>query len=87
MSRSQSGSKVSLTAGVGQRRRFSVTFFNIFLEGIIADALKGHEGKVSIGGKLLVLSGLPMTSMLLLKNIRYLKPYLKVSTNLHNVLN
>ena len=39
------------TIGVRQRCLLSSTLFNIVLERIVADALEGHEGTVSIGGR------------------------------------
>ena len=39
------------TAGVWQGCLLSRTFFNIFLERIMSDALEEHDGKVSIGGR------------------------------------
>ena len=39
------------TDGVRQGRLLSSTLFNIFLERILTDALKDHEGTVSIGGR------------------------------------
>ena len=39
------------TVGVWQGRLLSPTFFNIFLERIISDALEEHDGKVNIGGR------------------------------------
>ena len=35
------------------RVSLSQTFFNIFLERIMCEALDGHEGRVSIGGRLI----------------------------------
>ena len=39
------------TVGVRQVHILSPILFNIFLERILSDALKGHDGKVSIGGR------------------------------------
>ena len=37
--------------GVRQGYLLSPTLFNVFLEGIMTDALDGHVGTVSIGGR------------------------------------
>ena len=39
------------TVVVRQEFILSPTFFNIFLEWIVSDALEEHDGKVSIGGR------------------------------------
>ena len=49
------------TVGVRQGCLLSPTLFNIFLERIMSDALEEHDGKVSIGGRILPICGLPMT--------------------------
>ena len=45
------GEWVRTTVGVRQKCFPSPTRFNILLEIIISDALKEHDGKISIGGR------------------------------------
>ena len=45
------GDWIRTTVGVRQGCVLSPTFFNIFLERIMADALDDHEGTVGIGGR------------------------------------
>ena len=48
---SSTGEYFPTTVGVQQGCLLSPTLFNMFLEWIITDALKDHEGTVSIGGR------------------------------------
>ena len=48
---SSTGDWFRTTVGVRQECLLLPTFFNIFLERIVTDALEDHEGTVSIGGR------------------------------------
>ena len=48
------GNWFKTTVGVRQGCLLSPTLFNIFLERIMEDALEGHEGTVSIGGRTVI---------------------------------
>ena len=73
-------SNVQVIGSMIQNNSLSPKLFHIFLERIMSDALKEHDGKVSIGGRILPICGLPMTEMLELKKSRNQKSLLKVST-------
>ena len=57
------GDWLRTTVGVRQGCLLSPTFFNTFLERIMADALEHHDGTVSIGGRTITNFRLLMTSM------------------------
>ena len=59
MNQNNSGSRPA-----GQGCLLSPILINTFLERIMSDALEEHDGKVSIGDKILPICSLPMTEML-----------------------
>ena len=48
------GDWLKITVGERQACLLSPTLFNVFLERIIEDALEGHEGTISIGGRTVI---------------------------------
>ena len=55
------------TVGVRKVCLLSPTFFNIFLERIMTDALEEHDGKVSTVAEILPMCDMPIIKMLQLR--------------------